>query len=75
MEDYNNYKRELNSLKFQAYFQNPELFFKAFPEEGKETDPEDASLEITKDDLRNLDELLSSFGEVEFRDPQLEEWT
>lgn len=75
MEDYSNYKRELNSLKFQAYFQNPELFFKAFPEEGKETDPEEVSLEITKDDLRDLDELLSSYREIEFRDPQLEEWT
>lgn len=74
MEDYSNYKRELNSLKFQAYFQNPELFFKAFPEEGRETNPEDVSLEITKDDLRDLDELLSSYGEIEFRDPQ-EEWT
>ena len=75
MEDYNDYKRELNSLKFQAYFQNPELFFKAFPEEGKETNPEDVSLEITKDELQDLDELLSSFGEVELREQQLEERT
>nr|DAP92464.1 MAG TPA: hypothetical protein [Caudoviricetes sp.] len=75
MEDYSNYRRELNSLKFQAYFQNPELFLRAFPEEDKETNPEDVSLEITKDELQDLDELLSSFGEVEFRDSQLEEWT